>query len=835
MELTKILHFFALIFLVYNLAMLWEESSSVNYRFLNETKTMEDEKTKFVLCLPIAELRAGSRTQLRNYKPANYSESTFKVSDFLRETIPQLNQELRRVNQWQEDVFELEQSYVFNRHACMMITLRHLSMLNRFAEFSYKLFVQLENYRAFFSDFSYSNIRFYNSVTFLKIYKLTILNNRLASANLNKFNCLNACLKKAARKAIYLYEWNDSVPIDLGADKTEARDLQVEKNCCKQCNENSPMLVYFLVVIDTSFENVYATYNKTAETQVQNVYYDTYESYSTTELLLQAVGLITLFINMNINETLPALSKLAFQRYLRTRFFRKIYPKIKLLLLIFSFILVLETALGMYGEYRNNVNYPLETKISNFSLSPTPFALAFCIPVKILLSLSKDFGANIRNMDDRQILSSYSYDEIEKYTKRSNLTEFVNETYLSFGNLKFAWDLKISEEVFFKNSSFHQDLNSHHHDHYGHHEFSRCFKAEVNLVEHRYQSLLSISNFAIVINTLLFNTSSQQEVAIYLLEEKEIFNSETFELKGNYMILSKRSIKSRNSLKYNCSDYSTSKSSSVDECINETFLKRHNSLPAYGVLNKSQFPDYLYTRRYFNTTVDNEIVEACRNKSKPIDCRMTVFRASYNKVQYSPGQRMEVNLYFEMIEYTENEPSWQKLLLSCINLVSIFFPTNARKALLTASFVIVRLVLRLKWYKWYKHVIFIFCFLGFLVHCKGIFENIISNDLSQNAYYRKNTTVFFPDLVLCVNDFDDETVKRKSLDEHTKLTGNYLDKVTPKLNSKIIKLRYLNATDGSYAAFNQFDSPNELFGMKTFLYRDIKCFEITVTVLTSNF
>lgn len=817
MELTKILHFFALIFLAYNLAMLWEESSLVNYRFLKETKSMEDE-TKFVLCLPVSELRDGPHREFRNYKPANYSESHFVVSDFLRETVLQLNQELRRINRWQEDVFELEQAYVLNRHACLRIALRHLSTLNRFTDFSYKLFVQLENYRVFFSEFSYSNIRWFNAVTLLKIYKLTILNNRLANANLNLFNCLNACLKNKTRKAIYLYESDDSEPIDLSANNSDARDLGVEKECYGQCNEKSPILVYFLVVVEIDLKNPWQT-NITVETQVQNVSYETCESYSTTELLLQAVGLITLFINMNINETLPALSKLAFRRYLRTALFWKIYPKMKMLLLIISFIIVLETALGMYGKHKYEVNYPPETKVSIFSLSPTPFALAFCIPVTVLLRLNPIFGAKISSMTEAQILSSYSYDEIEKYTE-SDLREFVNETYLGFGNRKFAWDLKPLEKIFFKNCSF-KDFNGH-----VHYNFSRCFKVDVNLVEHRYQSLLAISNFAIVLKPN-YTSQGHLHVVTYLLEEKEIFNTKTFELKGDYMVLLKRSIKSRQSKNHNCSDYSTSKSSSVDECINETFLKRHNSLPTYGVLDKSQFPDYLYTRRYFNTTVDDEIVEECGNKSKRIDCRMTLFRASYNRIQKF-DERMEVNLYFEVIEYTDVEPSWQKLVLNCINLVSIFFPTNARKALLTATFAIVRGLLRLKWYKCYQHVIFLICFLAFLIHCKNIFESIINNDLSQSAYYKKNTTVSFPDLVLCVNDFEDEQEKQRILDEHNKLTGNYLDKMTPKLSSKIIKLRYLNASDGTYTDFDQFATPNELFGVKTFLYREIKCFEITV-------
>ena len=124
-------------------------------------------------------------------------------------------------------------------------------------------------------------------------------------------------------------------------------------------------------------------------------------------------------------------------------------------------------------------------------------------------------------------------------------------------------------------------------------------------------------------------------------------------------------------------------------------------------------------------------------------------------------------------------------------------------------------------------MIFLLCFMGFLLHCKNIFESIINSDLSQDAYYLKNDSIHFPDLVLCVKDFADDKEKAEKLDEHHKLTGNYLNQVTPKLEDRIQKIRYLNTSDGKYVDFDQFASRNELFRLKAFLYQDIKCFEIS--------
>lgn len=767
MELTtKVFNFLTLIFLAYNLLMLWEESSTINYRFINETKFLEGEKIKFTLCIPISELGEGKSKELPEYKPTNYSESNFNVADYLRETVRLLNEELRRVH-GSNDVIELEQSYVFNKHACLRIAPKHLAILNSFADYTYKLYGQVEDYRLIFSDFFYSNVRRRNTVTLIKIYKLTIMNNRLPNANLNKFNCMNRCLKARSRKPAYLYEFNDTEPIDLSVDNfLEVRDLEGAKACDQKCNEKSPLMVYILAIIEITFRKEYLG-NVTTAFQIANVFYETYDAYTTVDLLLQAAGLITLFINMNLNQTLPALFKLAFNSYLRTALFWRVYPKLRFLLLVVSFIVVFETALGMFNKYRRDIDFPIETKISNYSLSPTPFAMAFCIPVKVLLFLNANFSGTVSDLSDDRILSSYSYDEIEQHTD-VDLDEFIEESYLSFGNRKIPRHLKALKKIFFKNCSYENPFTN-----VVSYNFSRCFKVYIDLVEHRYQSLLAISKFAVEFKPRTIYDNEPLLVAVYLLEGREIFSSNTFELKGDYLVLAKRSVKSRNSLTYNCYDYPTSKASSIDECINETFLKRHNNLSAFSLLDKDQFPAYFYTRRYFNTTIDEKIIKECRNKSLRIDCRLTLFRPSYNKIK-STHEKREVNLYFEMIEYLETEQSWQKLALSCSNLASIFFSTNARKALLTASFVIIRLVLRLKWRKWFKHIIFFLCFLGFLLHCKNIFENIINSDLSQDAYYRKNETIQFPDLVLCVQDFVNEKLKEEVLDKNHKLTGNYL-------------------------------------------------------------
>ena len=295
-------------------------------------------------------------------------------------------------------------------------------------------------------------------------------------------------------------------------------DLEGEKLSGKKCNTQSDIMVYFLVVVDTNRGWVDA-FNITTSTHIQNVFYQTYESFSTVELLLQAVGLISLFINMNINQTVPALFKLAFKGYLRTTIFRRVYPKMKLLLLILSFFVVFETAFSMYCTYRDNIKMPLETKISNYSLSPTPFGLVFCIPVKILL-LNANLSNEISKMSDDQILSSYSYDEIERYTQ-VDLHEYVAEIYLSYGNRKFPWIFEASEKIFFKNCSYESSF-----DPVVYYNFSRCFEININLVEHRYQSLLAISNLVIMLKTKQEFDGSKEPLftVIYLLEEREIFN-----------------------------------------------------------------------------------------------------------------------------------------------------------------------------------------------------------------------------------------------------------------------------------------------------------------------
>lgn len=816
MESKKIWYFLSLLFLIYNLCLLCEESSNYNYKFLNET----DNQTyllRYAICIRINELNENYRFKKFQNQTIEYSETFFNVSNFLKQTVELLNNELIDETNGTNQIFELQTSYVFNKYGCYRMNYKDLRIINVFSKFNYRLFSYTDHRRWFFNIFTYENVAPENVLVSLSFYKLTIEYDKPDNVDLEKFECLNECLKNINRKSIYLYEWYDIEPINLNDNQaTESYENQTtneKKYCYQKCDLRSPIMLYLLVVSQTQIYSVDKTIY--ANSSVINVHFKTYPSYSTSEFLLQFIGLITLFINININDTLPALFKMVFKNYFDEVLFSKIYPKTKFALLVISLIVVKDITYSMVTEYYKELNNPIETKISNYSISPVPFSLVICVPIKYLIFGQQETAIST-GMNDSEILAKYSYEKIENYTN-SGLKQIIDQLFISYGNKrKTIDDYKISDKIFFRNCTYYSDYN-HEYGKKSVHLFSRCFQIDLAIKENKYQSLLTISNLVLKRKNTLNN--------VYLLEEKEPFSSTAFYFKGDFKILLKRSRKSTFSKKANCTFYRRYRSTMIDECINQKFIEKYQNLTTSALLYKGQFKSYIFQMKYFNDTVDHEIVEQCNEQYKSRDCNLSVFRNSFSRIS-EPDKRLEQNLYFEIIEYNDSKVYFWNLPLNILNLVSIFFGLNAIKLLMTFFFVIIHLILRLKWYKIFRHLISAICFIALIMLIRTIFEEVINGGLIQNAYYKKNDTIGFPDINLCFKIFDNELEEKLKMDPNHKLTGRNLFKASVQLEDKIEKLSYMTK-NGTFKDFDPFKDENDLFEIKYFIYNNIKCIEIS--------
>ena len=793
------------LFLVYSLVWLWEERYKLNYRLISETLDVIDDPIS--LCIPINELKQDSmfKTSLNEFADNNLTSSAF-----LRTAIRPLNEQMSNSIGGLANVFRLEQSYIINRHACFIFNHnRNLNVTNLFARFKYKVFVLGNGWKPFFNEFIYVNYR-RNYVSLFKIYKLTIKSEQLENVYANRFECLNTCLKEKDRKSLYMYDWNDTQAIDLNASE---RNETAEKECDKQCKKRSSYLIYILAVSESNIVDVKGMMN----ISYRNIHFETYPSYSTGEFALQFIGLITLFLNLNVNETIPGLLNLVFKKFFAssTRKLREIFPKIKISLSIISLIVVYQVATHMINEFNHNSKHPIETKISDYSEAIQPFSMVVCLPVKHLI-LGQNFSNHLNVRTDTDVLNSYTFDALRKLTD-GGLEAKIKEIYTIYGGRKMLRKYEIAKnKVYFRKCTFEfpaaqlgQAAD------YRETLFSRCYHLNFKFKEYNYERILPISNMVLA-------TDYKPYFSIYLLSRNESFNSNSYHFNGDYKVIRQYTRWSTSSQRSNCTNYPTNRQSMIDSCINREYLRKHFSLTTSSVFDQDVFSSYVLMNNHFNETIDEQIVNECEDRYRRSDCNANYFVSGYNRAR-TYDDRFELNLYYELIRNVEQDPSKWKLTLNLLNLESIFFGTNATKAL-TTCFAILRLVFRFKQHKrMFEHFVFVLCLVGFLNHIYIVYKDIVTNELTQSGFYSKNDTFTFPDLVFCF-ELDQEP------DPNYKLTGSYLNDISKRLESRFRKLSYL--ANGTFVDLDPFSiDESNLFRFKIFIHNDFKCLELSTDLV----
>ena len=800
----KFWYFFSALFIVYNLVIFWGEGDSVMYKLKKENKNLTDESYKFSICLPFNEIE----------KEFLYSESKKKatyivVLSFLNKTVLLLNNYLDDIprktplfKHVSKDVFNfsLEDSYILNNHGCFFFNNNGLNYINVFNKFSYKIFLISSKLKGVFSEFIYSNIDRVH-LNLLKIGKFAIKDNRIEDKSFNKFNCLNCCLKEKNSKPLYQYDWNENITIDL----TNKEHNLTEENCCiKKCKKNS--LDYNLEQIK-SFKQFGS--NKFPEITLENTEIEVYPSYTKIDFLLQFIGLITLFFNLSFSETIPRIIKSIFKNKLNCDK-KLIFLRAKMIALIISFFVVKEITSFMINEYYEISKFPIKTNTYSYSNSILPLSVILCFPVQLLISNKKKTFNMIKvKENDEILLESYTFEKV--YNETNSNLEGLFKMYLTEFNKDKTFDYKLSNKMFLRKEEFH------HTRFVFKNVLSRCFQVDLQ-IEEKYRT-------SQILLTIKFEF---EYFAIYILDKKQTFTPNTFLYKNNVKI-TKRIVKnSKSSLKSNCKNYldlkynCTQRFECVNKCIIKNYLIRYSKLLLTDktVIDKDDYKKYLFENLKFSDKKNLIIEKECNLEFENHDCEYSIFKESY-KLNLNDKKLKKINLYYEIIETSEIEPNFSKLILNLLTVESIFFGSNATK-ILSTFFIILKLIFKFKWTKYIKQVIFLICLLAFAAHAYVVYRDIINVDLISNNFYKKNKTIIYPDLVFCYSMY-------RKVDFNFKQTGNYLN-YELNFEEKIEKVSYLNE-NRSYSDLGNLSSlTHDLFKFSTFTYNEMICILISTNL-----
>ena len=214
-----------------------------------------------------------------------------------------------------------------------------------------------------------------------------------------------------------------------------------------------------------------------------------------------------------------------------------------------------------------------------------------------------------------------------------------------------------------------------------------------------------------------------------------------------------------------------------------------------------------------NKLIYENISSQCFKKFQDKSCVEIKFNKTATTV--STDDRLnEIDLFLD-VELSMEEFSWLNLLLSILNIQSIFFGMTVLKLLkMFYSFIKPKLKRKLRNEKIAQFLIYLLCSFGFTWHTYRIFDMSIKGELTYSPNYEIAKQVRMPVMVFCL------PIDKKLIDKNHRLTGNYLEKVTSDLTPEIVfkSIAYLNESS-EWTPFNL---------VERFFFMHFKCFNITI-------
>ena len=715
----KIWYCLCLLFSFYSLKSLVDDFYSINYMIVEKEDELYETTTNFMICSPLEKIKAKNRlnfstkeTKLRTKVFLNYTKSS--IEDYLGK----------------KDFFKPNESYIHDDQFCFLVDkakLENSSSISKYLQ-NYYLFLYFfsNERRPFHYDYALGKNDFENSI-YLRVTKHKVYGKEYLEKKCfhfkdpypsSVFYCLNKCLMEENELNLGFYEYNDKGDFDLkliNNQTTESVNIEnLEKIleskfsfCLNKCPKNDCFTEIFEImqIKEYYYKNILLK-EKFDKIDFYTKIYKAF--YSTDDFWLQWFGLIALFLNTSVFYLLPFLVILLAKKLkiLNHKYFILIFPKFKIFLVILILIFIIIQSLLMVKEYDSKSKYPNKTGNLNFQFESQPILLTICYPIENW------------TLNESKILKNSSFQQIELITENGNEKFIENKTlYYGFTGRELHWIKKskvLFKTIILNNQSF----------------LSRCFPAEIEFEKTRYKSMITFNRLIIYFKTKYFE--------VYLSRKDNPFTSETAYFKGEFYAnigVTKYSIYSKKS---NCLDYKEAeilncdnRYSCVDRCISTKYFEKYKNINTRSIIDKDHFTKDQWSTSFPNDEESsyNLIKNECFKLFDKVDCQKTFFyessKTSYN---YNPN-RLTLNLNFEKRTTKELEESLFKLCLNIINLESIFFNNNATNLLLTA-FLFLKKLLKFKWHRIYRYLIFLICLLGFITHMTMVFYGIIKGKLA---------------------------------------------------------------------------------------------------------
>ena len=632
--------------------------------------------------------------------------------------------------------------------------------------------------------FKESTLSIFKLDHYYAVDQLVVKNYDNCTKDYSKLECLNKCYTKKNRLSKYFYNGNESGIVYLKY-KYNQTIKKYEDHCFKsECQKNDCKLINFEAAKDSSKDSLSV--------------FESFFFLLRSDYYIQFLGLICLIENVSFYQLLSKLIE-----FIRPKIkkIKKIKIRKKVIritnhdryLFIFKIIILLICAhyfllysFGKIEKFNLDVKNPAVYEAKIYQLDLKTVNLVICVSVVKILE---------NEYEKKNLNSSINktFFDLERATDKG-FTDTIEEIYLEFMNKrsKIEWIL-ISKVLFRKRL--------------------RCFQIEAYVNEPKYQSLLATSK--------LILRFKHDKYELYLLSENEDFNSESYYYASNGKFLKiKRSNKNDN-----CVDYHQkyldckSKQNCIDRCVNTKFMKNYNSISIYSIIDKQHFTKDQWTSLFYNEnqTKYDEIKKKCEKEFRNNDCYEIKFKR-YSFIFLNPLKK-EINLYYDVIESTQEEYSFYKLLIDLLNMQSIIFGQNVLKLLLT-FYCFLNTKCQLKGSKYYLFFVYFICLIGFIYHTFFLFNELLNGELIFYAYYRIENTIKMPEIILC---FD---LKNNEIDRNYRLTENYLNQINKEIRIDTVfeKIEYLNQ---SYEwVYLESNFTNSKFKIETLYFLDKKCFKI---------
>ena len=758
----KIWYFASLLFFILSLFTLIEDRYEVTYESIENKTRNRTELIDTVVCIPLEQIEIYS------------NRSEIDLNLLKDELYEYLNGSKSRIKiKYQIKIFE---DLVLNgiKGNNYLITRDQLcfSKINKYDQNNFIYFKNiLKNQRHFAINWD----TFYMAENFIISNTLIVLNKEYpysnCTENYSKFKCLNKCFKKKNRLSKYWYSADETGGvIKLNYDNNNQTLKKNEDECFKECKKEDCKLVYISPIFKLSSDF------KFIEARPLIPPFD---------YCAQLIGLFVLFTNicfcqiyvLLINKINLIVKKQKHRRYVT------IARYTTLILVGFGF---LASFIIKIIEFENQQFNPVRRETTYRSIEQNSFSIVFCIKA-------------INNIDKNVTLSTLDQETSKVFN------ESFKGIYLDFENKRKRVDFTLNSKVIF---ICYFDY------------FSRCFHLVLHLKEIRYQSLFSSSKLIVEFKHEFYT--------LYLIPDDQNFNSKSYESGRSYNYIKK--ITTRSKLK-NCVDYRKIYSNfrnrwdSVDRCISRKYINRtgkvlviSKSYRLNSIIDQDHYTEDEWKSSYieWNETVYYKIKEECEKENKEEDCYKIEFIDSTLITPQDNFKTVNMELYVQINLISDEDPSFYKVLLDILNILSILFGLSVFQLLH-----LIYLLIKIK-FKWCLLLIYLLCSIGLTYHIYYILNKVLNEDLIYNQHYEVLKSYKMAENIFCFE------FNQTLIDKNYELTGNYLNEITNEMKAETVfnNISYLSKSNEWISLESKSNYTTDEFKIETFFFVNKKCFKL---------